>query len=202
LAPEKVVKKTQIKVELYNIHAEEESYWHQISHARWLLHGDQNTSYSRKIANGRKKRNTVHSLDDNGVLVEGMGDLLIHATDYYKKWFGPAPSNMFNLSPNLWTDEETLNAADNADLTRPFTTEEIKKALFSMETNRAPGPDDISSEFYQHFWEVVKDDIMNLFYGFYNGTLDLQCLNYKVITLLPKMADASKIQQFRPICLL
>jgi hypothetical protein len=109
---------------------------------------------------------------------------------------------MFNLSPNLWTDEETLNAADNADLTRPFTTEEIKKALFSMETNRAPGPDDISSEFYQHFWEVVKDDIMNLFYGFYNGTLDLQCLNYKVITLLPKMADASKIQQFRPICLL
>jgi hypothetical protein len=45
---------------------------------------------------------------------------------------------------------------------------------------------------------VVKDDVMNLFYHFHNGTLDLQGLNYGVITLLPKMADANKIQQFMP----
>jgi mannosylglycoprotein endo-beta-mannosidase len=125
LTPEEVVTKTQIMVDLYNIHAEEESYWHQRSHARWLLHGDQNTSYFHKIANGRKQRNTVHSLNDNGVLVEGTRDLLKHATDYYKKLFGPAPGNMFNLSPTLWTEDETLNVADNADLTRPFTVEEI-----------------------------------------------------------------------------
>jgi hypothetical protein len=55
LSPTDVVKKTQIMVELFNIHAEEESYWHQRSHARWLLHGDQNTAYFHRIANGRKK---------------------------------------------------------------------------------------------------------------------------------------------------
>lgn len=201
MTPEEVVNKTQIMVDLYNIHVEEESYWHQRTHARWILHGDQNTSNFYKIANGRKRRNTVHSLDDNGVLVEGTGNLLNHATYYYKKLFGPPPGNMFNLSPTLWTEDETLNSIDNADLSRPFTVEEIKKALFSMETNRAPGPDGIPSEFYQHCWEIVKDNIMNLFYSFYNGTLDLQCLNYGVITLLPKMADANKIQQFRPTCL-
>jgi hypothetical protein len=92
-----------------------------------------------------------------------------------------------------------LNEKDNNDLTRPFTVEEVKNTLFAMDINRAPGPDNIPTEFYQHCWEVVKDDIMNLFYSFYQGSLDVQRLNYGVITLFPKMADANKIQQFRPI---
>jgi hypothetical protein len=49
---------------------------------------------------------------------------------------------------------------------------------------------------------IVKNDVMNLFHSFHNGSLDLQRLNYGVITLLPKMADANKIQQYRPIFLL
>jgi hypothetical protein len=186
-------------LELYNIHAEEETYWHQRSHARWLLHGDQKTSYFRKIANGGKRRNSVHSLDDNGVLVEGTDNLLEHATTYYKELFGPALGNMFSISQNLWNDNETLSENDNTYLTRPFTIEEVKNTLSSMESNRAPGPDDIPTEFYQHCWELVKNDVMNLFYRFHNGSLNLQRLNYGVITLLPKMADANKIQQYRPI---
>jgi hypothetical protein len=67
-----------------------------------LLLGDQNTSYFHKIANGRKRKNTVHSLDDQGVLVEGTDNLLKHATSYYKELFGPAPGNMFDISPGLW----------------------------------------------------------------------------------------------------
>ena len=132
LSPTDVVKKTQIMVELFNIHAEEESYWHQRSHARWLLHGDQNTAYFHRIANGRKRRNTVHSLDNDGVLVEGTKELLAHATDYSKNLFGPAPGNLFKLSPSLWSEEDTLNEQDNNDLTRPFTVEEIKKMLCSL----------------------------------------------------------------------
>src|SRR3954465_15972286 len=43
---------------------------------------------------------------------------------------------------------------------------------------------------------------MNLFQDFYDGKLELHRLNYGVITLLPKISGADKIQQFRPICLL
>ena len=43
---------------------------------------------------------------------------------------------------------------------------------------------------------------MQLFYDFHQGTLPIHSLNFGVITLLPKKADASRIQQFRPICLL
>ena len=41
-----------------------------------------------------------------------------------------------------------------------------------------------------------------LFNDFHAGKADISRLNYGIITLLPKIKDASKIQQFRPICLL
>ena len=43
---------------------------------------------------------------------------------------------------------------------------------------------------------------MDLFLAFYEGRLDVHRLNYGIITLLPKVNGANKIQQFRPICLL
>ena len=36
----------------------------------------------------------------------------------------------------------------------------------------------------------------------YMGKLHIHSLNFGVITLLPKITDATRIQQYRPICLL
>ena len=71
-----------------------------------------------------------------------------------------------------------------------------------MDSNRAPGPDNIPAEFYRFYWDVVKDDIMNLFKAFHERTLDVERLNYGTITLIPKINGAKKIQEVRPICLL
>ena len=49
---------------------------------------------------------------------------------------------------------------------------------------------------------TLKPDILELFADFHRGGLDVKRLNYGVITLLPKVHDATKIQQFRSICLL
>jgi hypothetical protein len=43
---------------------------------------------------------------------------------------------------------------------------------------------------------------MSLFYEFYMGRLPIHSLNFGVITLLSKITDATRIQQYRPICLL
>lgn len=43
---------------------------------------------------------------------------------------------------------------------------------------------------------------MILFTCFHEGILDVQRLNFGIITLLPKISHANKIQQLRPICIL
>jgi hypothetical protein len=57
-------------------------------------------------------------------------------------------------------------------------------------------------EFYQKCWEVIKEDVMDMIHEFWKHELDVDRLNYGVITLIPKIKEASKIQQYRPICLL
>jgi hypothetical protein len=66
--------------------------------------------------------------------------------------------------------------------------------VFDMEHNKTPGLDDFPSEFYQFFWEIVKPDFMKVFYEFYAGRLPIHSLNFGVITLLPKVDDATRIQ--------
>jgi hypothetical protein len=58
------------------------------------------------------------------------------------------------------------NELENEDLTRPFTCEEVRNDLFSMEVNKALGPDNIIVEYYQHCWEFLKNDVMALFVVF------------------------------------
>jgi hypothetical protein len=79
--------------------------------------------------------------------------------------------------------------------------EEIHDAIFEMEHNKSSGLDGFPAEFYQHFWGVIKSDLVALFECFQKGDLPLYKLNFGVITLLPKKENATQIQQYRPICL-
>jgi hypothetical protein len=69
-------------VQLFNLYAEEELMWYQKAHEKWLLEGDLNNSYFHRVANGRKRKNTLFPLKDNDVFIEGTCDIFSHATSY------------------------------------------------------------------------------------------------------------------------
>jgi hypothetical protein len=135
-------------------------------------------------------------------MIEGDENLLSHATKYYSDLFGPGVDHNIHMDQSLWANLETVSESDNEDLCKPFSKSEIKDALFQMDRNKAAGPDKIPIEFYQTCWHVVKVDIIRFFADFHSNQVNVSRLNYGIITLLPKVSDASRIQQFRPICLL
>jgi hypothetical protein len=202
LTLEQMNRKVQINNLLYNMMEDDELYWLKRSHETWLHKGDNNTEFFHMVANGRKRKNTIISLMKDENRIGGDENLLNHATEYYKELFGQGSGNIFSLDPSLWDDGEKVSDAENSDLTRPFTEQEIKSALDQMEENKAAGPDSMPTEFYQYTWGIIKKDIIGLFNEFHDVGLAVSRLNYGVITLLPKVADAEKIQQYRPICLL
>jgi len=57
-------------------------------------------------------------------------------------------------------------------------------------------------EFFQVCWEVIKEDLLEMFEKFHEHNLEIDRLNYGTITLIPKLKEANQIQQYRPICLL
>lgn len=95
-----------------------------------------------------------------------------------------------------------MTPEENLILTAPFTEEEIKEAVFGSYAEGAPGPDGLSFIFYQKFWYLIKDDLIAMFNDFYKDDLDLERLNFALVTLIPKVGDANNMKQFRPISLL
>jgi hypothetical protein len=105
------------------------------------------------------------------------------------------------LDEDIRDDIPQVSAIENDLLIESFAESKVKKAIFQMEHNKASCSDGFPAEFYQFFWETIKSDLMASFVEFHKGSLPLDNLNFGVITLVLEK-QPTKIQQYRPICLL
>ena len=69
--------------------------------------------------------------------------------------------NVISASPNL-----IANMRDSLDLS--FSTEDIKKAMWSLDGNKAPGLDGYNSKFYKSAWSMVGPDIVEVVQLFFS----------------------------------
>jgi hypothetical protein len=190
--------KMDYEFQLKNLLLEEEKM-KQIAREKNIISGDENTKYFHLKANGNKRRLRIHSLFDNGRLVDNEDEINKLATDYYRDLFGPSNISIIHMND---MNMRKLNEDDRKFLTAPFSPEEIYKVVSDLKHNGAPGPDGLPAEFFQDFWDIIKSDIWNMCDDFSKGTLDIKRLNYGLITLIPKVDNAMEMKKFRPICLL
>lgn len=124
------------------------------------------------------------------------------ALDFYKNLFAEEPDVGVHLATDFWEEEDKVRDEECAMLDAPFSEEEIREAIFSCYPEGAPGPDGLPILFYQKFLHLVKGDVVAMFSDFYSGKLDLYRFNFALVTLIPKVENASNMKQFRPISLL
>jgi hypothetical protein len=90
-------------------------------------------------------------------------------------------------------DIPQVSIEENDLLTAEYSKDEVRKAIFQMEHNKASGPDGFPTEFYQTFWDTIKGDLLELFGFLHAGQLELFRLNFGEIILLPKVNEAERI---------
>ena len=56
-----------------------------------------------------------------------------------------------------------LNQEEIDNMKRPITSTEIETMILKLPTNRSPGPDDFTVEFYQTFREELTPILLKLF---------------------------------------
>ena len=194
--------KSHSNAQIASMLREEELKWYQHSNSQFILKGDSNTRYFHGVANGRHRKKIIHSLQQDKGTIEGHEQLKSYITNYYKNLFGAPEEGNFSMDESRTDDIPQVSDAENSLLTSPFSKEEVRKAVFLMKHNKALGSDGFPAEFYQNFWEVIKLDLLDLFGNLHVGQLELFRLNFGEIILLPKVNEAERIQQYRPICLL
>jgi hypothetical protein len=181
---------------------EEEIEYYQRAKVTDIIRGDNKTRYFQMIANGKDKKKTKFSLNHDNKKNKGQENLKTYITHFYKNLFGAPGKNSFTLDKTISDDISQVTTLKNEFLIAPFTEEEVRNAVFDMEHNKAPWPDGFPAGFYQKFWEVIKGDLMQMFHDLHAEVLPLFSLNFGIITLLPKVQDANRIKQYRPIHLL
>ena len=60
---------------------------------------------------------------------------------FIKSLFGYEPKPKIHLSDHFWSKEEMVFQEENISLEKPFSEEEIKKAIMSSYAGGAPDPD-------------------------------------------------------------
>ncbi|WVZ91565.1 hypothetical protein U9M48_037717 [Paspalum notatum var. saurae] len=119
-----------------------------------------------------------------------------------------APRDRDRSEPRL--RELTLNWSalavahhDLSSLEAPFSLEELKETIFSMPSDKAPGPDGFTGIFFKECWDIIKYDVLEAFHQLHNmNGRDFKFLNSANIVLIPKKPDAMMIGDYRPISLI
>jgi ribonuclease HI len=101
-------------------------------------------------------------------------------------------------------DQAVRNTSEQAIEWPPLTKEEVERAVFRSNPDKAPGPDEISFRVWRELWPVVGDHVLWL----YNTSLELRHTprrwkTARIVTLRkPGKADYTIPKAFRPISLL
>ncbi|XP_026390091.1 uncharacterized protein LOC113285383 [Papaver somniferum] len=168
------------------------------SRAKWIKDGSANTAYFHARMKIRQARNTISELEDaNGNIISDQSQIADTLVKHFQQKFEAqdvdVSEELLDVIPSVITyeDQEMLDSIP--------TTEEIKKIVFEMDSDSAPGPDGFPGSFYKSCWDIIQLDLKDAIQFCWRRRFIPKGLNSNFLTLIPKCAGAKKASQYRPI---
>jgi hypothetical protein len=169
------------------------NFWQDKAKNARFLDRDRNTSFFHRSIKIREAQSHISLLRYGDEVFTDSQAIEDHTLNYFKNIF--PTSNMCipnglpaSLIPNLVTD------LDNSMLTALPNSDEIRKVVFDLNGDFAPGPDGFSGH-------VIRSDVIHSTQYFFTNNDIMPNLNSNLSILIPKMPGADKLDNFRPIAL-
>jgi hypothetical protein len=89
----------------------------------------------------------------------------------------------------------------NESLTRPFSHDKVKTALFQIFPTKVPSPDGFPTHFFQRHYDICGTDVSRAVLDIVEGKESAQSINETILVLIPKVKNPTLLSQFRPISL-
>ncbi|CAM2106015.1 unnamed protein product [Caretta caretta] len=86
------------------------------------------------------------------------------ARDFYTSLFSPDTTDP-GACRVLWEELSTVSVGDRDRLELPLTLAEFSEALHRMPTNKSPGMDGLTVEFYHAFWDILGPDLATVLHA-------------------------------------
>ncbi|EOY02236.1 Uncharacterized protein TCM_011923 [Theobroma cacao] len=178
----------------------EELFWQQKSGVKWLVEGERNTKFFHLRMRKKRVRNNIFRIQDSeGNIYEDPQYIQNSAVQYFQNLLTAEQCDFSRFDPSLIP--RTISITDNEFLCAAPSLKEIKEVVFNIDKDSVAGPDGFSSLFYQHCWDIIKQDLLEAVLDFFNGTPMPQGVTSTTLVLLPKKPNSCQWSDFRPISL-
>ncbi|XP_058780621.1 uncharacterized protein LOC131654295 [Vicia villosa] len=170
----------------------------QKSRVKWDKEGDLNSRYFHNIMKARRRRNFIGSVTTEGGVLDEVGPIKEEVRRHFEEKFSELEAVRPTLEGSML---KSISLVDKGMLEEPFSEEEIKDAVWGCEGTRSPGPDGYNFFFIRKCWSFMKKDFSLFFNGFYADGILSKATVSSFINLIPKKESPSRLDDFRPICL-
>nr|GEW66114.1 RNA-directed DNA polymerase, eukaryota [Tanacetum cinerariifolium] len=119
---------------------------------RWAIEGDENSKYFHGILNNKRSHLAIR-----GVLVNC--DWIVKPNDVKNEFLNHFFLNSIGLSLIEFVYLMCSIISFRYDLERTVSIEEIKRVVWDCGTNKYPGPDGFTFEFFRRYWKFLENDI-------------------------------------------
>ena len=201
LSQEIVEREEILRFKLDRLEEQVDTYWRQRAHVKWLEKGDRNTWFLHATCSERKRRNRVGRLRNGAGLWEESeeGKKVVISNYFYNLFRSSGPAG--RTQHLLGAVEPLVTGEMNEQLCKPFSADEVEKALNSIGDLKAPGPDGLPAIFCKKCWDLVgnkvTDEVLEVLAGgdFRDGWNDT------TIVLVPKVSNPEEVKDLCPISL-
>ncbi|XP_026433836.1 uncharacterized protein LOC113331332 [Papaver somniferum] len=173
--------------------------WEQRAKENWAKEAEKNSRYLHQIAYYKFICNNINCLVIDGDISYDKSKFAEEAVSFYTSIFSEE-----HVTRPGFDDLElpTISVSDSISLEKPFTSDEVKNVIWHFGSNKAPGPDGFTMEFFKAAWETIKDDLMNAIKEFENNIFLDWGLNCTSLKLIHKVNGVVSLHNFRPISLI
>ncbi|KAL2900422.1 hypothetical protein RDABS01_025504 [Bienertia sinuspersici] len=176
------------------------SWLKQKAKIHWLQDGDTNSKIFFNSLKVRTCRNNINRVQNaHGIWVEDHDSITRAFTDFYTDLLQGSDHNRRLVIKDIVRMGGTLNDDHRRMLDCTFTDKEIRQAIYSIPSNKAPGLDGYNSCFFKEAWSVVGQDVIRAIREFFSSGKLLKEVSVTTLTMVPKVQTPSSVADYRPI---
>ena len=192
----------RINTELEDIEDEEIKSIIFRSKAKWVREGERNSKYFFALEKKKYLSKSMSSLlKESGELITNQAQILDEQAKFYKKLYTTNPEIQFNLPFN--ENDPTISDDDRLLTELPITEAELYDACMTLKSDKTPGIDGLTIEFYRKFWKNISPALIRMYYDAYQKDILPLSTRRGIISLLPKKnKDTRIVKNLRPLTLL
>ncbi|XP_022032624.1 uncharacterized protein LOC110933726 [Helianthus annuus] len=176
---------------------DEERFLKQKAKQKWLEAGDSNTKFFHNVVKYRNHFNKINIIKDvSGNTHEGDG-VSLALVNHFRDFLGSEGNTISRVDRDIFSVTVNPSVADY--MCRQVTPDVVKAAVFSINENKAPGPDGYTSDFFKKSWSIVGNEVTTAIIDFFESGRLLQEINHTFLALIPKVPTPGVVTDYRPI---